>query len=101
MYSTPRVALSLLLLFCTFGPALTQNEMQQVTNSSTDIVTVAANAQGVRFTSPNGVVQLRLEIYSSWAKSSSTRSSVAAMCLTGTCRTAVASALLTVLISAW
>ncbi len=64
MHSTPRLALHLLLLLCSFGPALAQNEMQDVAGSSPDIVTVAANAQGIRFTAPNRVVQLRLEIYS-------------------------------------
>ncbi|MEP6743588.1 MAG: hypothetical protein ABJB61_13905 [bacterium] len=64
MHSIPRVVLATLFLFWTFAPALPQSEKQDVASTSPEIVTVAVNAEVVRFTAPNRVVQLRLEIYS-------------------------------------
>jgi hypothetical protein len=63
MYTTRQLLISFLLVFITLSLAQAQDKSSPGASGSAPAITVAGSADRVRFTSPNSVVQVHLQVY--------------------------------------
>src|ERR1041384_1982447 len=63
MHSLSRLAISSLLILSLMGSAVAQDHTSNASQSSEMIITASASGELIRFTAPQYVVQIRLEVY--------------------------------------